>query len=142
MQARSGRIDDARATLDGLRDEGFPIRQIYPWSVAVTDLAEAAEVAGDPDVAAHVLAVAAPYAGRIAVSGPYPNRPFDQALAQAALAVGDVGAAEALRRAEPSPRAASARRRCSSRASSSSSPRRAAVPAPPRRSCGRSSARR
>ena len=79
----------------GLRDEGFPIRPIYPWSVAVTDLAEAAEVAGDPDVAAHVLAVAAPFAGRIAVSGPYPNRPFDQALAQAALAVGDVDAAEA-----------------------------------------------
>ena len=56
-----------------LRDEGFPIRPIYPWSVAVTDLAEAAEVAGVPDVAAHVLAVAAPFAGRIAVSGPEPE---------------------------------------------------------------------
>ncbi len=95
MQARTGLVDDARATLDGLRVEDFPIRPIYPWSVAVTDLAEAAEVAGVPDVAAHVLAVASPFAGRIAVSGPNPNRTYDQALAQASLAVGDVEAAEA-----------------------------------------------
>ena len=95
VQARSGRTDDARGTLDGLRDEGYPIREIYPWSMAVTDLAEAAEVADEPDVAAHVLTVAGPYSGRIAVSGPCPNRPFDQALAQAALAVGDTGAAVA-----------------------------------------------
>ena len=87
LQARSGREDAARATLQRLRDEGFPIRKIYPWAVAVTDLAEAAEVVGDRDVAEHVLAVAGPYAGRIAVSGPHPNRPFDQALAQAALTV-------------------------------------------------------
>ena len=89
VQARSGRIADARATMVGLREDGFPIREIYPWSVAVTDLAEAAEVAGEREVAAHVLTVARPYSGRIAVSGPCPNRPFDQALAQAALAVGD-----------------------------------------------------
>ena len=73
----------------------------------MTDLAEAAEVVGVPDVAAHVLAVAGPFAGRIAVSGPSPNRPFDQALAQAALATGDVGRRGA-RRAEPSRPAASA----------------------------------
>ena len=47
VQARSGQLDDARSTLDVLRDEGFPIRQIYPWSVAVSDLAEAAEVTGE-----------------------------------------------------------------------------------------------
>ena len=45
----------------GLREDGFPIREIYPWSVAVTDLAEAAEVAGEREVAAHVLTVARPY---------------------------------------------------------------------------------
>jgi hypothetical protein len=95
VQARSGRIHDARVTMAGLSQEGFPLREIYPWSVAVTDLAEAAEVAGEPDVAGHVLAVAGPYAGRIAVSGPCPNRTFDQALAQASLAVGDVPGAKA-----------------------------------------------
>ena len=95
VQARSGRRDDALATLGRLRDEQYPIRPIYPWSVAVTDLAEAAELTGDATVAAHVLAVAAPFSGRIAVSGPCPNRTFDQALAQAALTVGDVAAAEA-----------------------------------------------
>ncbi len=94
VQARTGRLAEARTTLERLREEAFPIRPIYPWSVAVTDLAEAAEVAGVPEVAAHVLAVAAPFSGRIAVSGPCPNRTFDQALAQAALAVGDVPAAE------------------------------------------------
>ena len=93
VQARSGRTADARAMLDGLREEGYPIRQIYPWSLAVTELAEAAEVAGEAKTAAHVLAIAGPYSGRIAVSGPCPNRPFDQALAQAALAVGDTPAA-------------------------------------------------
>jgi DNA-binding CsgD family transcriptional regulator len=92
-QARSGHIVDARATLTALREERFPLREIYPWSVAVTDLAEAAEVAGVEDVAAHVLAVGGPFTGRLAVSGPCPNRPFDQALAQAALAVGDLHAA-------------------------------------------------
>ena len=95
VQARSERLDDARATLDVLRDEGFPIRQIYPWSVAVSDLAEAAEVTGEAPVAAHVLQVATPYSGRIAVGGPYPGRPFDQVLAQASLAVGDSAAAAA-----------------------------------------------
>jgi DNA-binding SARP family transcriptional activator len=93
VRARTGRLDEALATMRELRDEGFPIRRIYPWSVAVTDLAEAAEVAGAPDVAEHVLGVARPYSGRIAVSGPCPNRPFDQALAQASLAVGDTAAA-------------------------------------------------
>jgi DNA-binding SARP family transcriptional activator len=95
VQARSGRIAEARSTMEELRDEGFPIREIYPWSVAVTDLAEAAEVAEAPEVAAHVLTVAQPYSGRLAVSGPCPNRPFDQALAQAALSVGDAAAAAA-----------------------------------------------
>jgi hypothetical protein len=93
VQARAGHLDAARQTLAELRAEGFPIREIYPWSIAVTDLAEAAEVAEDRAAATHVLRVAGPYSGRIAVSGPAPNRPFDQALAQAALATGDVRAA-------------------------------------------------
>ena len=88
-QARSGRLADARRTLRSLRAERFPIRRIYPWSIAVSDLAEAAEVVGDGAVAAHVLHVAGAYSGRIAVSGPHPSRPYDQVLAQAALAAGD-----------------------------------------------------
>ncbi len=91
----AGDSTTARATLDQLRDERFPIREIHPWSVAVTELAEAAEVVGDRAVATHVLAVASPYSGRLAVSGPSANRPFDQALAQAALTVGDPSAAAA-----------------------------------------------
>ncbi len=93
VQARTGRLDAARATLGQLRAERFPIRRIHPWSVAVSDLAEAAEVTGDVDTAAHVLSVAGPYSGRIAVSGPYPVRPFDQVLAQAALAAGQPASA-------------------------------------------------
>jgi DNA-binding CsgD family transcriptional regulator len=93
--ARSGQIDAASHILRQLRNDGFPIRQIYPWSSAVSDLADAAEVAGDAVAAAHVLSVAEPYAGRIGLSGPHPGRPFDQVLAQAALAVGDHVAAAA-----------------------------------------------
>ena len=96
VQSRSGQIDEARATLEQLRAEQFPIREIHPWSVAVTELAEAAEVVGDREVANHVLAVAGAYSGRLAVSGPSPNRPFDQALAQAALTIGDHAAAAEL----------------------------------------------
>jgi DNA-binding CsgD family transcriptional regulator len=87
--ARSGQLDPARATLRQLRVEGFTIRKIYPWSVAVSDVAEAAEITGDAKAAEHVLRVAESYSGRIAVSGPHPGRPFDQVLAQAALGVDD-----------------------------------------------------
>jgi hypothetical protein len=93
--ARGGRPHEAGSVLSQLREEQFPIREIHPWSVAVTELAEAAEVVGDRDVARYVLDVAGPYSGRLAVSGPSVNRPFDQALAQAALTVDDPCAAEA-----------------------------------------------
>jgi hypothetical protein len=91
--ARSGQLEPARETLRQLRLEGFAIRKIYPWSVAISDLAEAAELTGDAKTASHVLGVAAPYTGRIAVSGPIPSRPFDQVLAQAALAADQADAA-------------------------------------------------
>jgi DNA-binding CsgD family transcriptional regulator len=91
--ARSGQLEPARAALRELRLEGFAIRKIYPWSVAISDLAEAAELTGDGKTAEHVLRVAEPYSGRIAVSGPIPSRPFDQVLAQAALAVDQPDAA-------------------------------------------------
>ena len=40
FEARAGRVDEASATLGSLRAEGYPVREIYPWAVAVTDLAE------------------------------------------------------------------------------------------------------
>ncbi len=93
LKARSGQLEPSREILRQLREDGFAVRQIYPWSSAISDLAEAAEVAHDAAVAAHVLSVAEPYAGRIGLSGPHPGRPFDQVLAQAALAVDDPVAA-------------------------------------------------
>ena len=51
VQARSGRLAAARDTMAALREERYRIREIYPWSVAVTDLAEAAEVAERPSSA-------------------------------------------------------------------------------------------
>ena len=94
VQARMGSTTDALDTLVRLRADGFAIPENYPWALAMTELAEAADVAGDPDTARHVLAACKPYSGRIALSGACVNRPFDQALAQAALAVDDAGLAE------------------------------------------------
>jgi DNA-binding CsgD family transcriptional regulator len=93
--ARAGRIDDACSRLRQLREEGFPIREIHPWSIAITELAEAAELVGDQEVARYVLDVAGPHSGLLALSGPSVNRPFDQALAQAALTIQDHDAAAA-----------------------------------------------
>ena len=94
VQARVGAVDDALHTLASLRDDGYPIQKTHPWMLAMSELAEAAEVAGDPESADHVLARCSPFTGRIAVAGPCANRPFDQALAQAALAAGDIARAE------------------------------------------------
>jgi DNA-binding CsgD family transcriptional regulator len=94
VQARVGAIDEALRSLAALRADGYPMPRSHGWTMAMTELAEAAEVANDPEAAAHVIAECAPYSGRLAMAGPCPNRPFDQALAQAALGVGDAGLAE------------------------------------------------
>jgi hypothetical protein len=94
VQARSGSLDTARGTLAALRSDRLAIPRTFQWPLAITELAEAAEVADDPDTAAYVLAETGPYSGRIAVCGPCVNRPFDQARAQAALAAGDNAEAE------------------------------------------------
>ena len=60
----------------------------------MAELAEAAEVTADTEAAAHVLSAVGPYSGSIAVGGSVINRPLDQALAQAALAIGDATLAE------------------------------------------------
>ena len=49
---------------------------------------------GRPRTARHVLAACEPFSGRIALSGACVNRPFDQALAQAALTVDDAALAK------------------------------------------------
>ena len=98
LHARAGDVAAARSMLDDVRAARYAIRRIYPWSASVSDLAEAADVVGDADVAHHVLDLLSPYAGRIGISGPNPGRPVDQVLAQASLAAGDHAAA--LRHAE------------------------------------------
>ena len=90
VQARTGAITDARRTLDALRAGGYRVPRSYGWTLAMAELAEAAEVADDAGTAAHVLAEMAPYRGHIAATGTGINRPLDQALAQAALAAGDI----------------------------------------------------
>jgi hypothetical protein len=87
--ARSGSTGTAQAMLADLRGDAYRMSGGWAWSVAMSELAEAAEVVGDADAAAYVLAECSAYGGRITRSGPFCDRPFDQALAQAALAVGD-----------------------------------------------------
>jgi hypothetical protein len=94
VDARSGSIGDALRTLAQLRTANFAIPKGHAWPLAMTELAEAAEVANDPETARHVLAECSRYSGRIAVTGTCINRPFDQALAQAALAADDISLAE------------------------------------------------
>ena len=92
-QARSGSLDDARHSLRRLRADGFPIPEGYVWTLAMSELAEAADLTGDRATGAHVLVQCGPYAGLIVVPGQAVGRPVDQALAQAALATGDAAAA-------------------------------------------------
>jgi class 3 adenylate cyclase/DNA-binding CsgD family transcriptional regulator len=94
VQARAGHHADARHALSTLHADGYPIHKGYAWTLAMAELAEAAEVAGDPQAAAHVLREVGPYSGNVAVAGSGINRPLDQALAQAALATGEVTLAE------------------------------------------------
>jgi hypothetical protein len=92
-QARSGALDDARRSLDSLRDTGYRVPESYGWAHAMSELAEAADVAGDQAAGAHVLAECHAFGSMIVMAGPLVVRPFGQVLAQAALAVGDASAA-------------------------------------------------
>ena len=93
--ARAGRLDDARDVLDMFRSEGYPVSESMTWTCSMSELAEAAEIVGDRETAALVLAQAGRYPGHIANTGAHVIRPLDQALAQAALGVGDAAAAAA-----------------------------------------------
>ena len=94
VRARAGALADAHRSLGALRSEGYHVPRGNTWAVAMAELAEAAEVAGDAETAAHVLAEIGPYSGNIAATASGINRPLDQALAQAALATGDAALAE------------------------------------------------
>ena len=48
LKARSGQLEPAREVLRQLREDGFAIRQSYPWSSAISNPAEAAKVAQTP----------------------------------------------------------------------------------------------
>jgi hypothetical protein len=65
------------------------------WTYSMSELAEAAELVGDRETAELVLVQAGRYPGHIANTGAHVIRPLDQALAQAALGVGDAAAAAA-----------------------------------------------
>jgi hypothetical protein len=92
--ARIGSTSEARTMLTDLRAEAYRMPGGFGWSAAMSELAEAAEVVGDTDAAAHVLAECSAFTGGIARAGTFCDRPFDQALAQAALGVGDPDLAE------------------------------------------------
>jgi class 3 adenylate cyclase/DNA-binding CsgD family transcriptional regulator len=94
-QARSGALEDAHRTLIALRDSGYRFPEGYGWAHAMSELAEAADVAGDREAGVYVLSECSRYASRIVLSGPTVVRPVDQVLAQAALAAGDATVAEA-----------------------------------------------
>jgi class 3 adenylate cyclase/DNA-binding CsgD family transcriptional regulator len=94
VQARSGRTDDARHGLAELRSNGYELPKGYGWALAMSELAEAAELTDDQPTALHVLKESRAYSGRLVVSGPTVIRPVDQLLAQAALAAGDAPLAE------------------------------------------------
>jgi class 3 adenylate cyclase len=94
-QARSGSLDDARRSLCVLRDAGYPFPLGYAWTLAMSELAEAADLTGDAEVGAHVLSGCSSYASWLVVPGTIAVRPIDQVLAQAALAAGDAVQAEA-----------------------------------------------
>jgi DNA-binding SARP family transcriptional activator len=94
VQARVGAVAEARRSLATLRSDGFRVPRGYAWALAMAELAEAAEVAADAATGAYVLSEIGPYSGRIATTGSGINRPLDQALAQAALASGDITLAE------------------------------------------------
>jgi class 3 adenylate cyclase len=91
--ARAGRLDEAREVLDVFRADGYPVSGSMTWTYSMSELAEAAEVVGDRETAALVLTQAGRYPGHIANTGAHVIRPLDQALAQAALGVGDAAAA-------------------------------------------------
>ena len=93
--ARAGRLDEARLELDRFQSDGYPVPQNLTWTFSVSELAEAAEVAGDRETSEHVLDQAGPFPGHLANTGAHVIRPLDQALAQAALGVGDAEAAAA-----------------------------------------------
>jgi hypothetical protein len=93
-QARIGAKTEAQNMLADLRADTYEMPGGWGWSAAMSELAEAAEVVGDTDAATHVLAECSTYTGRIAHAGTFCDRPLDQALAQAALAVDDSELAE------------------------------------------------
>jgi hypothetical protein len=93
-RARMGATGEAQMMLADLRADSYEMPGGWGWSGAMSELAEVAEVVGDADAAAHVLAACGGYTGRITDIGTFCDRPVDQALAQAALAVGNCDLAE------------------------------------------------
>lgn len=90
--ARVGACDEARRLLAEV-ESGRVVPVGYGWSQAMSELAEAAEVADEATTAAALIEQCAPYSGLMMTGGPAVLRPFDQALAQAGLGAGEPGLA-------------------------------------------------
>ena len=94
-QARSGDLDAARRGLNALRAVNYAFPRGYGWTLAMSELAEAADLTVDAHAGAHVLAECGDFSGLLVVPGTIAVRSIDQVLAQAALAAGDASRAEA-----------------------------------------------
>ncbi len=92
IYARIGEHGLARQMLDELRDVHVPEDQA--WVYAFSELAELAEIEADEATARRVVDAIGPYAGELGSCGAAVGRPFDQVLAQAALAFDPAEAAE------------------------------------------------
>jgi DNA-binding SARP family transcriptional activator/tetratricopeptide (TPR) repeat protein/Mrp family chromosome partitioning ATPase len=105
--ARTGELDAARTILRRLTDDQIAaVRRHLQWFTAMMCLADAAELTGEVDIARLLADQLDPYSGRLAEHGTGVSQPIDLALAQLALATGDLdrAALKATRTAESSRR--------------------------------------
>jgi hypothetical protein len=93
--AFTGRLEAARAVVDGFARDGFRgVRRNVLWLTDMAALAEATERIGDADAAGAIADLLRPFAGRIAAIPATVVSTVDLVLAQMALVAGDAEAAE------------------------------------------------
>ena len=95
--AHEGDHETAKQILDELRELDVP--EMMSWDMTFSELAELADIEGDVGAGRRVIDAVTPFAGLLGCYGPTVGRPFDQVLAQAALVVDPVAAAEHAARA-------------------------------------------
>ena len=89
--ARNGDLDTARTILFRLTDDNVAaLRRHAQWYSGMICLADTADLTGETDIAQSLSDQLRPYFGRLAVHGTGVSHPIDLALAQLALATGDL----------------------------------------------------